>query len=614
MFQRQRSSSALLAQALPPRYRLASALIKRVDLDSAACDATRAAEILESVPDPLDDPTDFEVLDDAVERCADALAADAKHVHAMLRLSMALGHYGYLEAYKWHPASFKDARRFAERAFELQPNSPEVLDCLLRVYLYGTRYELASDTLNDLRVSGKHAWLCGFGRGLSFALNGKHASAAEQFKLAASAADATAHQRSEALVHLGLCLQETKDLVAADEAMAEGVLCDRPHRLKLHYWSKLKNARGRYDEAWELNRRSMTFGDFPEAQRWKLELLIYFRRIGFVPKEKFTLPEEQTRGVDGPFRYIGGEEVFTGDLADARDDEFVPGFRANLFLEGEHLPVVSEIADPGASFEGRAKLSVHSIDPRSLEKLPLLAGERFKPGQYIMEDERSGTVFHVLLLKRHNLHNPYLDLPEDSRSVFDLDRTAMQKFENAPWDVRLMLANHGFDPLRGVLDTCKLCDSFLRFAGGIGVDLETGLAVQGGHWRNEGFSNFDITKQVTIAARTHDNGADLTTRGLCKFKRPEIEVRDVSMDLVEGARKVLHDAARQAALGEFYRKGRVVGLKGATMVLRTSLTRDPEERPALELVDFARGSAGNNANSGLRALIQAEGSKDSNGV
>lgn len=37
----------------------------------------------------------------------------------------------------------------------------------------------------------------------------------------------------------------------------------------------------------------------------------------------------------------------------------------------------------------------------------------------------------------------------------------------------------------GVLNFCKLVDSFVRHGGGIGVDVETGLAVQAGDWRNE---------------------------------------------------------------------------------------------------------------------------------
>ncbi|MEE9312880.1 MAG: hypothetical protein V3V10_10785 [Planctomycetota bacterium] len=613
MFQRQRNTESVLKRTAPPRYRLASALIKRVNLTGKAGNAARATELLEFVPSPLDDPTDLEILDDAVERCVDALTADPTHVPALLRLATVLSFYGYIDAFVWHPAPLKDARKFADRAFELQPDDPIVLEILLRIYLLGGRFELASDFLNDLRISGKRPWLCGFARGLSFALNGKHSSASEQFQLAAYAEDANDEQKSEALMHLGLCLQATNDLTAADEAMGRSVLSGRPHRLRLHYWSKLKNARGRYDEAWELNRRSMTFGEFPEAQRWKLELLVYFRRISFVPKCGFALPEEQEAKVDGPYKYTGGEQVFTGDLADAKDDEYVPAFRANLFLEGEHLPVVSEIADPGASFEGRAKLRVHMIDPRSFEKRPLLTGERFKPGQYIMEDERSGTVFQVLLLKRHNLHNPYLDLPEDSRTVFDFDRSVMQRFENAPWDVRLMLANHGFDTLRGVLDTCKLCDSFLRFAGGIGVDLETGMAVQGGDWRNEGFANFDISKQVKVAAVYSESGAHLVTRGLCKFKRPEIEVKEVPLDMVEGTREVLLDAARQAASGEYYRTGRVIGLKAATMVLKKSRIEEGE-RQRLEMVDLIRGNAGKNANSGLRAMIAASKTEGKNGV
>ncbi len=50
----------------------------------------------------------------------------------------------------------------------------------------------------------------------------------------------------------------------------------------------------------------------------------------------------------------------------------MPPFRVDLFIQGEHLPVVSDIADPGASFEGRAKLTTRYLDPRTLEKQPLL--------------------------------------------------------------------------------------------------------------------------------------------------------------------------------------------------------------------------------------------------
>lgn len=604
MFEQKNKPELVLELAMPRTYQLATALVKRLKVGAASGNSERAADIMESVPNPLDDPTDFEVLDDAVERCVDALTADPTHVPALLRLATALGHYGYVSAFRWHPAPFKDAKKFAERAFELEPDNKDVLGTLLEVYLLGGRHELASDILNDLRISGKHPWLCAFGRGMVFALNNKFSSASEQLRTASNASEANPEQKSWALIHLGLTLLETGDLVAADDAMGEGVLCGRPHRLRLHYWSKLKHARGRYDEAWELNRRSMSFGEYPEAQRWKLELLVYYRRIGFVPRSNFSLPEEQSRKIDGPFRYTGGEEIFSGDLPDANAEEFVPAFRANLFLEGLHLPVVSEIADPGASFEGRAKLGVSVLDPRSLEKVPLLPGERFKPGQYIMEDERSGTVFHALLLKRQNLHNPYLDLPEEARTAFDFDRSVMQSFENAPWDVRLMLANHGFDSLRGVLDACKLCDSFLRFAGGIGIDLETGLAVQGGDWRNEGFANFDIDKHVKITATAGTAGVHILTHGLCKFRRPELEVFDVDLDLVEGARAIVLNAAKQAAVGEFYGVGQSTGIENDALVLRRSRNNESYKRETFELVDDQASIQQPSANKGLRAIIE----------
>lgn len=84
----------------------------------------------------------------------------------------------------------------------------------------------------------------------------------------------------------------------------------------------------------------------------------------------------------------------------------------NLFIEGEHLPVVSDIADP---VEGRAKLTVRYVDPRTLEKQPLLTGARFRTGQYVFMDERAGTICHALIVKRAEKRNPYRDLPEQDR-------------------------------------------------------------------------------------------------------------------------------------------------------------------------------------------------------
>ncbi|MCA8913573.1 MAG: hypothetical protein KDB82_17945, partial [Planctomycetes bacterium] len=450
MFERERSPEALLSRPVPERYRLAGALVKRALglLDKPAGDNERAKALLESIAGALDDPTDIETLDDAIERCVDALTADPQFVPALVTAGTTLIQYAWVEGWTHHPRPLRDARKLLERALELAPKDETAFEGLLRCELFARRFEPAGDYLNDIKDDPALDYTHALGRGLWFAMHENWKVAEDWFNRAVKAAgDDT--RRANALIELGLVLMRQGNLQLADARMGEGVLLAEPNRLRLHLWSKLKYERGRYDEAWELNRRSLTFGNFPAGQRWRQELLVYFRRLSFVPGRYFSLPEEKAKNIDGPFRYVGGEYVDTGDVDDRHDDEdeFVPSFRANLFLEGEHLPVVSEIADPDASWEGRAKLTVRVLDPKTFEKRPLTPGERFKPGQYVMTDEKAGTVFHVLLMRRHNLHNPYLDLPEDARSVFDFDRQAMQRFENAPWDVRLMLADHGFDPL-----------------------------------------------------------------------------------------------------------------------------------------------------------------------
>ncbi|MCZ7606516.1 MAG: hypothetical protein M5U25_10705 [Planctomycetota bacterium] len=611
MFQRERSTEALLSHPAPERYRLAGALVKRALalLEQPAGDAARATELLSAITDPLDDPTDIEALDDAVERCVDALSADPHCVDALVMLGRALVQYGYVEGFTYHARPLRDARKLLERAQELQPGHEPAIEALLRCELLAHRFEPASDLLNEIKNQPKLAYVHAFARGLWFALHDNWKTAEDWFSQAARASE-DPERKSWALYHLGETLTRQGNLQLADARMGEGVLLGRPHRLRLHGWSKLKYQRGRYDEAWELNRRSLTFGRFEPGQLWRQELLVYFRRLSFIPGRNFSLPEEKTAGIDGPFRFVGGEHADTGDVDDRHDDEdeFVPTFRANLFLEGEHLPVVSEIADPGASWEGRAKLTVRVLDPRTFEKLPLSPGERFKPGQYVMMDERAGTVFHVLLMRRHNLHNPYLDLPEDARSVFDFDRTAMQKFENAPWDVRLMLADHGFDPLLGALAACKLCDAFIRFAGGIGVDLETGLAVQAGDWRNESPQSLDIKKHVVVRATEVGKGRyQLRTWGLCKFRRSELEVRELPHELVEGARALLLEAAHEAAQGAIYHEGDLLGTSRQPMMLipgRES-PEDAAPRDVLELVDLNAGRepVQSGATRGIQSLL-----------
>jgi tetratricopeptide (TPR) repeat protein len=611
MFLKTRDTEALLSRPVPERYRLAGALVKRAMalLDKPAGDSARATEMLRAITEPLDDPTDVEALDDAVERCVDALAADPHSADALVMLGNALIQYGYVEAWTYHARPLRDARRLLERTLEVRPKHEPAFEALLRCDLLARRFEPANDLLNDFKKDEKLAFVHAWGRGLWFLLH-ENWKLAEEWLAQAAKATIEPERKSWALTYLGEALTRQGNLQLADARMGEGVLLGRPHRLRLHMWSRLKYARGRYDEAWELNRRSLTFGRFETGQSWRQELLVYFRRLSFVPGAKFSLPEEKAQKIDGPFRLIGGDYVDTGDVDDRHDDddEFVPTFRANLFLEGENLPVVSEIADPGASWEGRAKLAVRVLDPRTFEKMPLNPGERFKPGQYVMTDEKAGTVFHVLLMRRHNLHNPYLDLPEEARSVFDFDRTVMQKFENAPWDVRLMLADHGFDPLLGALAACKLCDAFIRFAGGIGVDLETGLAVQAGDWRNEGPQGMDIRKHVIVRATETGKGRyHVRTWGLCKFRRAELEVRELPFELVEGARSLLMEAAEKAAQGAIYHEGDFLGSSRQPMMLISAREtgEEPATREVLELVDVNAGRepVQSGASKGIQALM-----------
>lgn len=614
MFRQERSLQAELAKPMPERYRLASALARRAAPLAAlgAGDSAKASTILGGIEGPVDDPTDTEALDDALERCLDALTADPHCVRAWVFAGRLLISYGFLEDFTYHPRPLRDALKLLERARELAPADPDAFEGLLQCELLLRRDEQASDLLSELQKSGRDLFLLGIGRGIWFWLHDNFKLAEEWFaKAVAAAPEGEPERLGWALVWLGMALQRQGNVQLADARMGDGVLLGRPHRLKLHLWSKLKHARGKYDEAFELNRRSLTFGLFEAGQAWRQELLVWFRRLSFVPKAAFSLPEETRRNIDGPFKYVGSEFVYTGDAECAQDDdddEFVPVFRVNLFLEGEHLPIVTDIADPGASFEGRARLTTRVLEARTLEKRPLQPGERFKPGQYIMRDERAGTVFHVLLMKRHNLHDPYLDLPEDARTVFDLDRTAVKRFENAPWDVRLMLAEHGYDPLVGALSACKLCDSFLRFAGGIGVDLETGLAVKGGDWRNESPATLDIRKHVAVRARQTSPGKYwLRTLGLCKFLRPELEIAELPHELVEGARSLLLEAAQEAALGAILRDGEIVGSPRCPMLLRAS-TRGNEgaaPRVVFELVDLTAGRepVATGATRGIQALL-----------
>ncbi len=376
----------------------------------------------------------------------------------------------------------------------------------------------------------------------------------------------------------------------------------------------MKFHRKRYEEAWELNRRALSFGEYEDAMWARQYLLAYFRRLSFTPKPPASLPEEIEAKIDGP-KVFTGSKMVTGDVMAASpesDEDFVPAVRVNLFIEGEHLPVVSEIADPGASFEGRAKLAVRYVDPRTLEKQPLTPGARFRTGQYVFLDERAGTVYHALIVKRAEKRNPYRDLPEQDRQFFRLDDKAMARFDKAPWDVRLYIAEHGHDPLMGVLNFCKLVDSFLRHGGGIGVDVETGLAVHGGDWRNEGPQSFDVAKHVVVhVEETAPEIFWMHTHGLCKFMRPELEIYDIPGKLVEGAWARLMEAATEAATGALVREGELVGDPNQPLFVRHGRKRPEEDashnlRLRVELVDVSatQEPLESGAARGIEALIK----------
>ena|GEM_PF-3550313 len=626
MFEQDKSPEAVLARPMPPRFRLAAALLRRIGsvmesgsrgstrispLPAARRDAERAKRLLTGFEGRLDDSSNLDELDDAIERGVDALLADNQNVDALLLVARALVHHGHVEDWLYHPRPLKEARRLLQLACDLAPENPVAREWMLRCELLLRRFEAASFLLDELKASGKQPYVHALGRAIYFDLQDKF-KLAEQSYAEAAALAADDEARSWALVYQARAVANLGDLARADALMAKGVLPGRPHRQRLHLWSNLKFHRKRYEEAWELNRRALSFGEYEEAMWARQYLLTYFRRLGFTPKPPAALPEEVEAKVDGVKVFSGGKPV-SGDVAGSDDDEdFVPSARVNLFIEGEHLPVVSDIADPGASFEGRAKLAVRYVDPRTLEKQPLMPGARFRTGQYIFMDERAGTVYHALIVKRAEKRNPYRDLPEQDRQFFRLDDKAMTRFDKAPWDVRLYIAAHGFDPLMGVLNFCKLVDSFVRHGGGIGVDVETGLAVQAGDWRNEGPQSFDVAKHVVV--HVEETGPDLFwmhTHGLCKFLRPELEIYGIPGNLVEGAWARLMEAANEAATGALVREGELVGDPHQPLLVRRGRARPEEDsghnlRLRMELTDVsaAQEPLETGAARGIEALIK----------
>jgi hypothetical protein len=93
--------------------------------------------------------------------------------------------------------------------------------------------------------------------------------------------------------------------------------------------------------------------------------------------------------------------------------------------------------------------------------------------------------------------------------------------------------------------------------------------------------------------------------GLCKFRRAELELRELPFELVEGARSLLMEAAEEAATGSLYREGDLVGSPRQPMMLVPSATTDDEQREVLGLVDVttSREPAGPGAVKGVQALM-----------
>ena len=557
-------------------------------------DSERARRLLAGFKGTLDDASRHEELDDAVERAVDALLADNQHVPALLMLCQALMLHAQVDGWQYHPRPLQDARRFLLYARELAPADPQVLEALLRCELLLRRFESAAFLMDEAREQRGLAFVAALGRAISLDMQEKPKLADAAYAEAGQLTD-EASARCGALVLQARCLVSAGDLPRADAVMAQAVLTGRPHRQRLQYWSRLKFLRKRYDEAWELNRRALTFGEFEEAMWARQEMLVFFRRLSFTPRPPFSLPEETAAGIDGVARFTGGRLV-NGDAVPAAatpDDEedFIPAFRVNLFLEGDHLPVVSDIADPSASFEGRARLTVRYVDPRTLEKQPLTPGARFRSGQYMFIDERAGIVYHALIVRRADRQNPFRDLPEADGAFFSLDKAALEKIDRAPFDVRLYVAEHGYDPLMGQLNFCKLVDSFVRHGQGIGVDMETGRAIAGGDWRNEGPQSFEVSKHVQIHAQEQEPGRFwLHTHGLCKFLRPEIEVYDIPLALLDLARRELLLAADEAARGAIVREGDLVGTLSQPLLVRRGRKRPEDDgqhnlRLRVELVD-----------------------------
>jgi hypothetical protein len=132
--------------------------------------------------------------------------------------------------------------------------------------------------------------------------------------------------------------------------------------------------------------------------------------------------------------------------------------------------------------------------------------------------------------------------------------------------------------------------------------------VQAGEWRNEGPQGMDIRKHVVVRATETGKGRyHVRTWGLCKFKRAELEVRELPFELVEGARSLLMEAAEKAAQGAIYHEGDFLGSSTQPMMLISGREMQDEAvtREVLELVDVNAGRepVQSGAAKGIQALM-----------
>ncbi len=211
---------AALAPSWKVRARARSTRIQ--PLPAVKRDSERAARLLSGFDGKLDDPSNFEELDDAIERGVDALLADNQCLQALLLVSRALILHSHVEDWVCHPRPLKEARRLLLLARELAPDNPAVKEFLLRCELLLHRFEAASFMLDELKASGSLPHIAALGRGIFFDLQDKFKLADSSYAdAAASAADA--ESKSWALVYQARCVANLGDLARADTLMARGV-------------------------------------------------------------------------------------------------------------------------------------------------------------------------------------------------------------------------------------------------------------------------------------------------------------------------------------------------------------------------------------------------------